>query len=173
VRGKIKLEKKELAERASQISMLLLDVDGVLTDGRLYFGPNGESLKAFFVRDGHGLKLWHQAGFRSGIISGRKSDIVDLRGGQLGVEFVKQGYDEKQIAFEEIITEAGVSTEQCAFVGDDTLDIAVFDRVGLSVAVADAHEDVRRAADYITKAAGGRGAVREIIDILLAARSTY
>jgi 3-deoxy-D-manno-octulosonate 8-phosphate phosphatase (KDO 8-P phosphatase) len=172
VPNKIKLEKKELAERASQVSLLLLDVDGVLTDGRLYFGPSGETLKAFFVRDGYGLKLWHQAGFRSGIISGRDSDIVSLRGRELGIKFIKQGCEEKHIALEEIISEAGVPTGQCAFIGDDTLDIEVFDRVGLSVAVADAHEDVRRAADYITKAAGGRGAVREVIDILLATRSS-
>jgi len=162
----------ELAERCKNIKLLLLDVDGVLTDGRLYFGPTGEALKAFFVRDGEGLKLWHRAGFRSGIISGRKSEIVNLRGGQLGIELIKQGYDEKHLALEEIVAEAGVSAEECAFVGDDTPDIEVFERVGLAVAAADAHEEVRWAAHYITKAAGGRGAVREVIDMILKARSS-
>jgi len=162
----------ELAERCRKVKLLLLDVDGVLTDGRLYFGPTGEALKAFFVRDGHGLKLWHRAGFRSGIISGRKSEIVNLRAGQLGIEFIKQGYDEKHFALEEILTEAAVSPDECAFVGDDTPDIEVFDRVGLAVAVGDAHENVRWAAHYITKAAGGRGAVREVVDMILKARSS-
>lgn len=161
----------ELDDRCRKVKLLLLDCDGVLTDGRLYFGPTGEELKAFFVRDGHGLKLWHRAGFRSGIISGRKSEIVDLRGGQLGVEFIKEGYDEKHLALEEIITEAGVSSEECAFVGDDTPDIEVLERVGLAVAVADALDEVKAAAHYVTKADGGRGAVRELIDMLLAAHS--
>ena len=161
----------ELADRCRKIKLLLLDCDGVLTDGRLYFGPTGEALKSFYVRDGHGLKLWHHAGFRSGIISGRKSDIVDLRGRQLGVEFIKQDYDEKHLALEEIVAEAGVSADECTFIGDDTPDIEVLQRVGLAIAVADAHEAVKRAAHYVTKADGGRGAVREVIDMLLAARS--
>src|SRR5437773_4326382 len=161
----------ELEERLRKIKLLILDCDGVLTDGRLYFGPTGEALKAFYVRDGHGLKLWHRAGFRSGIISGRKSEIVDLRGGQLGIRFIKQGYDEKHIALEEMIDEANVTTEECAFVGDDAPDIEVFQRVGLAVAVADAHDKVRAAAHYVTKTKGGRGAVREVIDMLLKAHS--
>lgn len=162
----------EPTDRCKKIKLLLLDVDGVLTDGRLCFGPTGEALKTFFVRDGHGIKLWHRAGFRSGIISGRSSDIVNLRGGQLGIEFIKQGYDEKHVAFEEILAESSVPADECAFVGDDTPDIEVLERVGLAVAVADAHEKVRWAAHYITKAGGGRGAVREVIDMILKARSS-
>src|SRR5262245_56689186 len=162
----------ELAERCKKIKLLLFDVDGTATDGNIYFGPTGEALKGFYVRDGQGLKIWHHAGFRSGIISGRKSAIVDLRGGQLGVHFIKQGYDEKHLALEEILAEANVSADECAFIGDDTPDIEVFERVGLAVACADAHEQVRWAAHYITKAAGGRGAVREVIDMLMKATSS-
>ena len=162
----------ELRERCKKITLLLLDVDGVLTDGRLYFGPTGEVLKAFFVRDGQGLKLWHRAGFRSGIISGRKSDIVSKRAAELNVTFVYQGNDDKLAPLEEIIIAAGVTADEIAYVGDDTLDIPVFEKIGLAVAVADAHEQVRWAAHHITKAAGGRGAVREVIDMVLKARSS-
>jgi len=157
----------ELAERCKRITFLLLDVDGVLTDGRLYFGPNGEELKQFYVRDGYGLKLWHEAGFRSGIISGRRSPIVEYRAKELGIEFVKQGDDDKLAHFEQICREAGVEKDEIAFIADDTLDLVLFDRVGLSIAVADAHDEVLRAADHVTITRGGRGAVREVIDMIL------
>ena len=160
----------DLNERCKKITLLLLDVDGVLTDGSLYYGPNGEELKRFYVRDGYGLKLWHQAGFRSGIISGRNSDIVSFRAAELNMSFVYQGNDDKIVAFDELFAEAGVPADQIAFVGDDTLDIPVFERVGLAVAVADGHEEVRSAAHYVTKSPGGQGAVREVIDLLLASR---
>jgi 3-deoxy-D-manno-octulosonate 8-phosphate phosphatase (KDO 8-P phosphatase) len=162
----------ELVERCRRIKFLLLDVDGVLTDGRLYYGPNGEELKQFFVRDGYGLKLWHEAGFRSGIISGRQSRIVEFRARETGIEFVKQGNDSKLEPFKELCAEAEVSPDEIAFVADDTLDIVLFDQVGLSVAVADAHPNVRWAAQYITKAHGGLGAVREVIDMILASKTS-
>jgi len=161
----------DLTERLRKIKFLLLDVDGVLTDGRLYFGQNGEELKQFYVRDGYGLKLWHQAGFRSGIISGRQSPIVDYRARELGIEYVKQGQDDKVAHFEEICSEAGIDKEDIAFIADDTLDMVLFQRVGLSVAVADAHDEVKWAADHITKTRGGRGAVREVIDLLLSSKT--
>ena len=161
----------DLTERCKRVTLLLLDVDGVLTDGNLYYGPNGEEIKQFYVRDGYGLKLWHQAGFRSAIITGRQSSIVDYRAKETGIEFVKQGDDNKLAHFEEICREAGVGKDDIAFVADDILDLVLFDKVGLSVAVADAQEEVRWAADYITKKNGGRGAVREVIDILLKAKS--
>lgn len=160
----------DLNERFKKIKLLLLDVDGVLTDGRLYYGPNGEEIKAFFVRDGYGLKLWHEAGFRSGIISGRDSDIVSFRAAELDMSFVYQGNDDKIAALEDLVAEAGISADEIAFVGDDTLDIPVFERVGLAVAVADAHPDVRSATHYVTKTAGGQGAIREVIDLLLTAK---
>jgi 3-deoxy-D-manno-octulosonate 8-phosphate phosphatase (KDO 8-P phosphatase) len=161
----------DLAERFKKIKLLLLDVDGVLTDGRLYFGPSGEAMKAFYVRDGYGIKLWHEAGYRSGIISGRDSDIVSMRAADLDMSFVYQGNDDKLTAFHELIAEARVDPEEIAYVGDDTLDIPVFETVGLAIAVADSHEKVRKAAHFITKARGGYGAVREVIDMLLNAKS--
>lgn len=160
----------EIAERASRIKLLIMDCDGVLTDGRLYFGPTGEELKVFFVRDGQGLSYWHKAGGKSGIISGRNSPIVEMRGKQLGIEYFWQGRKEKVTAFNELIAAAGVTAEEAAFVGDDTPDAEVFPLVGLAVAVGDAHDDAKNAAHLVTKAAGGRGAVREVIDLLLAGR---
>ena len=160
-----------LKERCARVKLLLLDVDGVLTDGRLYFGPGGEVIKVFHVRDGYGLKLWHDAGFRSGIISGRNSDIVSIRASELGIHFVYQGNDDKLLALNEIAAEARVLLDEIAFMGDDLLDIPVLEKVGLAVAVADAPEEVKQASHYVTKIPGGRGAVREVIDMLLAAKS--
>lgn len=161
----------DLNERCKKITLLLLDVDGVLTDGSLYYGPNGEEIKRFYVRDGYGLKLWHEAGFRSGIISGRNSDIVSFRAAELGMSFVYQGNDDKVAAFDELFAEAAVTTDEIAYVGDDTLDIPVFEKVGLSIAVSDAEEAVRSAVHFVTKTPGGRGAVREVIDMFLKARA--
>ena len=147
-----------------------MDCDGVLTDGRLYFGASGEELKVFHARDGQGIVEWHAAGFRSGIISGRNSPIVEMRANQLGVEFIFQGHKDKAAAFHKIVEASGVSPEEIAFIGDDTPDAEVFPLVGLAVAVGDAHEAVKGAAHFTTKGRGGRGAVREVIDILLAAK---
>ncbi len=148
-----------------------MDVDGVLTDGRLYFGPTGEELKVFHVRDGQGIVMLHAAGFRTGIISGRNSPIVELRAKQLGVEFILQGRDEKVPAFNEMIAAAGVTADETAFIGDDTPDAELFPLVGLSATVADAHNAVKAAAHHITSLPGGHGAVRELIDLILAANN--
>jgi len=158
-------------DSSKNIQLLLMDCDGVLTDGRLYFSKDGEELKVFDARDGQGLVLWHAASFRSGIISGRNSPILEMRAKQLGVEFIYQGRKEKVSAFRELIAAAGVSAEEVAFIGDDTPDAEVFPFVGLAVAVADAHESVRSAAHYVTRSSGGRGAVRELIDMLLLKRA--
>ena len=160
----------DLTTRAKRIKLLIMDCDGVLTDGRLFFGPTGEELKVFFVRDGQGLAYWHKAGGKSGIISGRNSPIVEMRGKQLGIEYFWQGRKEKVTAFHEMIAAAGVTADEAAFIGDDTPDAEVFPLVGLAVAVGDAHDDPKKAAHYVTEADGGRGAVREVIDILLEAR---
>jgi len=159
-----------LNDRLSKISFLLMDCDGVLTDGRLYFSENGEALKVFDVRDGYGLALWHKAGFRSGIISGRKSPIVETRARDLGIDFVWLGREEKVAAFHELVAAANIAHEEIAFIADDTIDLPLFPLVGLSVAVADAHKVVEASAHYVTKASGGRGAVRELIDLLLDAK---
>ena len=160
----------DIRQRARRIKLLIMDCDGVLTDGRFFFGPTGEELKVFFVRDGQGLTYWHKAGGISGIISGRNSPIVEMRGKQLGIEHFWQGRKEKVTAFNEMIAAAAVTPEEAAFVGDDTPDAEVFPLVGLAVAVADAHDDAKNGAHYVTTNAGGRGAVREVIDLLLASR---
>ena len=156
-----------LGDKAHRIRFIVMDCDGVLTDGRLYFSAAVEELKVFNVRDGQGLVNWHRAGNRSGIISGRNSPIVDVRGKQLGIEFIYQGRDDKIAAINELILEAGALREEVAFIGDDAPDAEVFPFVGLSIAVADAHVSAKAAADHITNADGGRGAVREVIDMLL------
>ena len=157
-------------ERAKRIKLLIMDCDGVLTDGRLYFSAAGEELKVFHARDGQGIVEWHKAGFRSAIISGRNSPIVEMRGKQLGIEFILQGRKEKISAFNELIAIAGVTADETAFVGDDTPDAQVFPFVGLAVAVGDAHDAVKAAAHHVTTLDGGRGAVREVIDLLIHAK---
>jgi 3-deoxy-D-manno-octulosonate 8-phosphate phosphatase (KDO 8-P phosphatase) len=162
---------EELVTAAARIRLLLMDCDGVLTDGRLYFGESGEVLKVFDTRDGQGIVNWHSAGFRSGIISGRNSSIVELRGRQLGVEFFRLGRKEKASAFEEIISEAGVEAKEAAYIGDDTPDIPVMRLAGFSAAVGDALDEVKSSAHYVTHRYGGRGAVREFIDLILQCKS--
>jgi 3-deoxy-D-manno-octulosonate 8-phosphate phosphatase (KDO 8-P phosphatase) len=145
-----------------------MDCDGVLTDGRLYFSAKGEAMKAFDVRDGQGIALWHAAGFDSGIISGRDSGgIVAARANELGIKYVREGSADKVADFRAIIDDAGVSPEETAFIGDDIGDIELLKLVGFSVAVADAVDAVKEVAHHSTKNSGGRGAVRELIDLIL------
>lgn len=153
--------------------MLVLDVDGVLTDGRLYFGPRGEALKVFDVRDGYGLVALRRAGVEIAVISGRRSPAVDARCRELGVRHVHQGVTDKLAAFERLRTRLKLAPAACACVGDDLPDVPLMNAVALSFAVADAHPAVRRAAAVVTRRGGGRGAVREVCDFLLgAARNT-
>lgn len=161
----------DLIARAKNIKLLIMDCDGVLTDGRLYFGPSGEELKVFHARDGQGLVDWHAAGFKSGIISGRNSPIVEMRAKQLGVDYIFQGRKEKSSAFHEIVEAAGTSPDEIAFVGDDTPDIDAMRLAGFAIAVADALDEVKAAAHYVTSREGGRGAVREITELLLSCTS--
>ena len=147
-----------------------MDCDGVLTDGRLYFSSAGETMKVFDVRDGQGIVSWHQAGFKSGIISGRGAgDIIQRRAEELGIEFVRTGSANKVEEFERIISSLGIAAENVAYIGDDIGDIELMKRVGFAVAVADAVPQTSAVAKYITEAKGGRGAVREVIDMLLRA----
>ena len=156
----------------NQVTLLLMDCDGVLTDGRLYFSSRGEEMKVFHVRDGQGLVTWHKAGFRSGIISGRgASEIIKKRADELGIEFVRTNSEDKIRDFEDIISSLGIAPESVAFIGDDIGDIPLMERVGFPVAVADAVDETRRAAAHVTNAKGGLGAVREVIDLLLASRA--
>lgn len=162
---------EELITRARKVKLLLMDCDGVLTDGRLYYSERGEELKVFHVRDGQGLVNWHQAGFRSGIITGRNSRILETRANELGINFIKQASKDKIKDFESILLEADLSGDEVAYIGDDLVDMVLFEKVGLSIAVADAIKILFSKANYITNLNGGLGAVREVIDLLLAARS--
>ena len=152
---------------------LVLDVDGVLTDGRLYYGAKGEALKAFHVRDGHGIKAVAAAGVTVAIISGRKSPMVTKRARELGIHHVVQGANDKLAALTRLAAKLGVSLEHCVCVGDDTPDAPILEAAGLGIAVADAHADALSAADLATTRPGGRGAVREVCDWLIAARGGH
>ena len=162
-----------IERRASRIKLLLMDCDGVLTDGRLWLTNDGDEQKSFNSKDGLGLSLLHRAGLRSGIITGRSSNAVARRALELDVEFVCQGDPDKIAAFEQLLREAGVEENEVAFVGDDLVDIPIMNRAELAVAVADAVEEVRSAAHYITRAKGGRGAVREVIEIILKSQGRW
>jgi 3-deoxy-D-manno-octulosonate 8-phosphate phosphatase (KDO 8-P phosphatase) len=152
---------------------LVLDVDGVLTDGRLYYGAKGEALKAFHVRDGHGIKAVAAAGVTVAIISGRKSQMVTKRARELGIRHVVQGANDKLAALTRLAAKLGVPLEHCVCVGDDTPDAPILEAAGLGIAVADAHADALSAADLATTRPGGRGAVREVCDWLIAARGGH
>jgi 3-deoxy-D-manno-octulosonate 8-phosphate phosphatase (KDO 8-P phosphatase) len=153
--------------RSAVIELLLLDVDGVLTDGSVIYADDGTEWKRFHVRDGSGLKLWRAAGKRSAIVSGRTSAAVARRASELGIDPVLQGRDDKLAALAEVLTATGLRPEQVCAVGDDLPDVPVLRRCGLAVAVADACPEVRAVAHHVTAAPGGRGAVREAIEWLL------
>src|ERR1700761_7734148 len=153
---------------AAAIRLLILDVDGTLTDGSLYFGPRGEALKVFNVRDGQGIKHLAAAGIEVAVISGRKSKMVEVRCRELGVEHVHQGAKDKLPVLEKLCARLKSEPSACACVGDDLPDIPLMRKVALAFAVADAHPEARHAAHLITKLPGGHGAVREVCDYLLA-----
>ncbi len=159
--------------RAANVSLVILDVDGVLTDGRLYFGAQGEALKVFDVRDGHGIKLLRQAGIEVAILSSRRSEIVEVRARELGIVHVLQGEADKCAGFERLLAEMNTTPAQCAFIGDDWPDLPVLTKVGLAAAVADARPEVRRIAHWIAPAEGGRGAVRQLAEFILRAQGKF
>ena len=157
-------------DKARLVRWLALDVDGVLTDGRIILDNQGNELKAFHVRDGHGIKLAQRAGITVGIITGRKAEVVNVRARELGIGEVHQGAHEKIRVYESLIAKYRLRDDEVAFVGDDIVDAAIFRRVGLAVRVADSDPSVRPFADMVTKAEGGRGAVREVVNFLLASQ---
>lgn len=157
-------------DAASRVRLLVLDVDGVMTDGRLYYGARGEALKVFHVRDGLGVKLLAAAGVTVAVISGRKSGMTARRCRELGIRHVLQGVQDKLARFQRLRTRMGLPADACACVGDDIPDVALMRAVGLAFAVSDAHPQARSAAHVITRLAGGQGAVREVCDYLLQAR---
>jgi len=158
-----------MQEGLRKIRLLLLDVDGVLTDGRIIYDANGVETKAFDVKDGHGLKLLQRAGVQVGIITGRQSEVVNVRARELGISIVYQGVKDKLGPFEEILGALGLREEEVAYVGDDLPDLPVLRRVGWGAAPADAVEEIKPFVHYVTSHGGGRGAVREVCDLLLQA----
>ena len=159
-----------LLERAARVRMLALDVDGVLTDGSLYFDNQGNEMKAFSTRDGLGMRYLADNGVILALITGRRSRIVEKRAANLGIEHVYQGRNDKLDALNELLADTGMDAQDVCYAGDDWIDLPVLDRVGLAVTVADADDVVKGRVHWITRRAGGRGAVREICNLLLAAK---
>ncbi|SIT66951.1 3-deoxy-D-manno-octulosonate 8-phosphate phosphatase (KDO 8-P phosphatase) [Ectothiorhodosinus mongolicus] len=158
---------QNLLERAQAVRLLILDVDGVLTDGSLFIGDDGQQYKAFNSKDGHGLRMLMDAGIEVGILTGRQSDVVLHRCRDLGIQHIIQGRRDKLDALTGLLEAVGVSAEQCAFMGDDLVDLPVMRRVALGMAVADATLQVREHAHWVSHYPGGRGAVREACEFLL------
>ena len=163
----------ELMARAKAVKLLLLDVDGVLTDGSLFVDNHGEEYKAFNSRDGHGLKMLQRNGVAVGIITGRNSKIVAHRAKELGIAHVRQGCADKLPVYEEMIRELGFKPEHTGFVGDDVVDLPIMLRVGLAISPQDGHFLVKRHAHWITPSIGGRGAGRDVCELLMLAQGSY
>jgi 3-deoxy-D-manno-octulosonate 8-phosphate phosphatase (KDO 8-P phosphatase) len=163
----------DLHQRAQAIRLLVLDVDGVLTDGRIYYGADGVELKAFNIQDGLGIKLLRTTGVEVAIITGRKSPAVTTRAAELGIVHLFQGAGDKLAAFEEILARLSIDAAAAAGMGDDLPDLPVLRRCGLAVCVPEAPPVMRRAAHYVTDRAGGTGAVREVCDLLMVAQGTF
>lgn len=163
---------KDILARAAQIKLAIFDVDGVLTDGRLFYGDDGQEYKAFNSRDGHGMKMLQNNGVAIGIITGRTSKVVEHRMANLGIEHVYQGKAEKLPAFEALIKELGFKPEQVAYMGDDVVDLPIMLRVGLAVATNDAHSLVSKHAHWQAPHGGGRGAARDLCELIMEAQGT-
>jgi 3-deoxy-D-manno-octulosonate 8-phosphate phosphatase (KDO 8-P phosphatase) len=163
----------DLRAKAARVELLVLDVDGVLTDGGIWYSSLGDEFKRFHVRDGQGLKMWLRAGGRAAVLTGRRSETVSRRAAELGLHPVYQGQDDKGAGFAALLAETGLTADQVCGVGDDLPDLPFLTRCGLSVAVGDAAFEVQSAVDHITAAPGGRGAVREAVEWLLKVRGQW
>ena len=150
-----------------EIKILVMDVDGVLTDGTILISSDGSEARRFSLLDGHGIKMWHRAGLKSAIISGKESAATTIRAEQLGIKYVYQDCKKKLPVFEAMLAETGFSAGQVAYIGDDLMDLPLVRRAGFGVAVSNAVRELKDAADYVTDAAGGCGAVREVIEYIL------
>jgi len=159
--------------RARAIALLICDVDGVMSDGVIYQGNNGEELKAFNVRDGYGIRCLLTSDVEVAIITGRKAKLLEDRCATLGITHLYQGQSDKLLAFRELLDKLSLTPDRVAYIGDDLIDWPVMAEVGLSVTVADAHPVLLPRADYVTRLAGGRGAVREICDLILIAQDRF
>jgi len=166
-------DKEQILKQARAVKLLLLDVDGVLTDGKLYVGESGEQLKVFNTLDGHGIKLLQKAGIPVGIISGRDSAALLRRASDLGIEILYRGREDKGTVLQEITANQSIQNNEIAYAGDDLPDLAVIKAVGLGISVPNAHPEIRNSAEIVTEHQGGEGAVREICDFLLQANGLY
>lgn len=164
--------KKRVAARARRVKLAIFDVDGVFTDGTVYFSASGETLKAFNILDGLGVRMLVQSGVGVALLSGRKSPVVALRARELGIRHVLQGVDDKLAAYEKLLDKLDLTPVQTAFMGDDLPDLPVLRRCGLALSVPNAPRVVREHAHHVTENAGGRGAVREACELLMAAQGT-
>jgi 3-deoxy-D-manno-octulosonate 8-phosphate phosphatase (KDO 8-P phosphatase) len=169
----VKRMKKKIQEKLKNVKMLILDVDGVMTDGRIIMDDEGRQLKNFNVRDGHGLKIIQRYGIKIAILTGRKSEVVNHRASDLEINDVYQGALNKKEVFKEILLKHNLETSATAFMGDDIIDIPVLKQVGFSAAVADAVDVVKKNVDYVTKNKGGHGAVREVCEMILQAQGKW
>ena len=158
------------AQRAARLALMGFDVDGVLTDGTLYFGPNGDELKAFSSLDGHGIKLLMNAGIEVVIISGRQSKALELRAKNLGIGELYMAVEDKLGTLRELLAKRGLTPAQAGYMGDDVVDLEILTACGFAATVADGHPEVRRHVDYVAQLGGGRGAVREVCDLILRAQ---
>jgi 3-deoxy-D-manno-octulosonate 8-phosphate phosphatase (KDO 8-P phosphatase) len=163
---------QDILERARRIRLVIFDVDGVLTDGSLFIGDDGQEYKAFNSRDGHGMKMLRSTGVEIAIITGRSSEVVRHRVSDLGIRHVYQGQHDKLVAFDELLKTLNLATEEIAYVGDDVVDLPVMRRVGLAIAVQDAHFLVKQHAHWQTPHCGGRGAGRDVCELIMEARGT-
>lgn len=164
---------EESMARARRIRLMVFDVDGVLTDGSLHFGADGEMIKTFNVLDGHGIKLLQRSGIITAIISARQSALVTRRAADLGITHVQQGVHDKLSGYQALLAECGIEAEASGFIGDDVIDLPVLTRVGFAASVPNGHPEVRSRVHYVTTAGGGRGAVRELCDFILRAQGNY
>ncbi len=164
---------RQVRARAAKVKLLILDVDGVLTDGRIIMDHKGREIKAFNVRDGHGLRLLREAEIEVAILTGRSSPVVQKRADDLGILWVRQGVHDKVGAYREIAREVGITDDEACFIGDDVVDIPLLKRVGIPIVVGDGAPEAKRCARYVTQSSGGKGAVREVCDLLLQAQGKW
>lgn len=163
----------EALARAARVKLMIFDVDGVLTDGGLHFGPDGEVIKRFHVQDGLGIRLLQESGVQTAIITARQSPIVARRATDLGIHYVQQGVHNKRDAFERLLQQTGFSAEDCGFAGDDVIDLPVLLRVGFAASVPNGHPEVTSRVHFIAQAPGGQGGARNICDFILRAQQNY
>ncbi len=163
----------DILQRARAVRMIIFDVDGVLTDGSLFYDDRGEEYKAFNSRDGHGIKMLRASGVDTGIITGRTSNIVLHRARNLGIDHVFQGADDKLVAYGELLARVGLEPDQIAYMGDDVVALPVMNRCGLAITVPDAPEEVKARCQWVTRAQAGRGAAREACELIMRAQATW